>query len=131
MAKRIKGVLLDVYKNRAVKAVEFEDTLEAIYELLDVDYIDVAVRKLGKHEYDFIVDDEGLYHEGGATPSVFGLDGKPLLVGNVLIVNNDGEGNFASLTKEQVNDILHNHVGLAFVGHDPVSVPVVMGAEYV
>ncbi len=126
MANKIKGLLVDVTRTMEIKEVEFEDTLENIYSLLDVDYIDVAVRKVGNHAYDFIVDDEGLL-KGNAIPSVFDSEQKPQLVGNVLIVNSNEEGDFTSLTEEQIAD-LKNHVGSIIV--DDGITPVIVGADY-
>ena len=126
MANKIKGLLVDVTRAREIKEVEFEDSLENIYSLLDVDCIDVAVRKVGNHAYDFIVDDEGLL-KGNAIPSVFDGEQKPQLVGNALIVNSNEEGDFTSLTEEQIVD-LKNHVGSIIV--DDGIIPVIVGADY-
>ena len=126
MANKIKGLLVDVTRTREIKEVEFEDTLENIYSLLDVDCIDVAVRKVGNHAYDFIVDDEGLL-KGNTIPSFCDSEGNRQLVGNALIVNSNEEGDFTSLTEEQIAD-LKNHVGNIIV-EDGI-IPVIVGADY-
>ena len=126
MANKIKGLLVDVTRTREIKEVEFDDTLENIYKILDVDCIDVAVRKVGNHAYDFIVDDEGLL-KGDAIPSIFDSEQKPQLVGNALIVNSNEEGDFTSLTEEQVAD-LKSHIGTIIV--DDGIIPVITGADY-
>ena len=104
MANIVTGVLVDVTRTGNVGKVVFEDTIENIYKLLDVDLIDVATRKVGDKVYDFVVDDEGLL-KGGAIPSVFDKDQQPMLVGNALILNCDDEGNFASLTDEDFENL--------------------------
>lgn len=126
MANKIKGLLVDITRSKAVKEVEFEDTLENIYEVLDVSLIDVAVMKVGNYYYDFVVDDEGLLKDS-AIPSVFDSNKKTQLVGNVLIVNSNEEGDFTSLTDEQIAD-LKNHIGTIIV--ENVIIPVIVGADY-
>ena len=56
----VKGFLIDVYGDRGCNELVFHDTLENIYKILDVETIDVAVRKIGNFTYDIICDDEGL-----------------------------------------------------------------------
>ena len=118
--------MVDVTRERNIREVEFVDTLENIYALLDVTCIDVAVRTIGNHRYDLVVDDEGLLKDG-AIPSIFDSKQKPQLVGNVLIVNSNEEGDFTSLTEEQISD-LKNHVGNIIV-EDGI-IPVIVGADY-
>lgn len=128
MANKVKGFLVDV-ENRCVKNVEFEDTLESIYRLLNVDYIDVAIRKIGNHIYDIICDDEGLL-KGNAIPSAFDSDENPQLVGNLLIVKAGDDGNFASLSDEDFEN-LENHVGQITLTDSGLKVNVMCGVEYV
>lgn len=128
MANKIKGLLVDVTRKKAVKVVEFEDTLENIYKLLDVELIDVACRKVGNHIYDFIVDDEGLLKEN-AIPSALDSNGKPMLVGNLFVVNSDDYGNFASLTDEQIDDLLYHTVVISFIENGEKR-KVLAGVEY-
>lgn len=103
MANRVKGYLVDV-KQGTVGVVEFEDTLQNIYTLLDVDVIDVVERKVGNHIFDVICDDEGLL-KSDYVVSAYSSDKEPVLVGNLLLVNHDGNGDFTSITDEQVAEI--------------------------
>lgn len=109
MANTIQGVLVDVTRTGEAKVVWFEDELETIYNLLVVEYIDVATRSVGGKVYDFIVDDEGLW-KSPCIPSVFDKNQKPMLVGNVLIVNSNDMGEFTSLTDEDI-DHIEKHLG--------------------
>lgn len=106
MANIVKGFLVDINNPKKSDVVVFNDTLENIYEMLNVDVIDVAERQIGKHTYDIICDDEGLLKQN--YPSAFDSKGQVQLVGNLLLVNHDEEGNFASLTEEQVQEIKEN-----------------------
>lgn len=104
MSGKIKGFLLRVYDDVTSKEVEFEETLENIYKLLSVETIDVTMRKIGSYVYDVVCDDEGLFVQD-CLPNAIDSNGKPQLVGNLLLVNHDGEGNFASLTEEQIQEL--------------------------
>lgn len=99
----VKGFLIDVWNGEA-KVVEFEDKLENIYKMLNVEIIDVTERKIENHVYDVVCDDEGLFKEKRIA-SAYDSKGEPVLVGSLLLVNHDDEGNFASLTDEQVIEL--------------------------
>ena len=106
--KTVMGVLVNVEEG-TVGAVTFVDKLDYIYALLNIDLIDVAVRKVGYKNYDFIVDDEGLL-KGRAIPSVLDTKKEPMLVGNILIVNSNEEGEFTSLSIDDIRNI-EQHLG--------------------
>ena len=129
MAKQIKGYLVDV-KNMKAEVVNFEDDLQTIYGLIDVSLIDVAWRKIGENTYDIIVDDEGLLKENPIA-SAFDYKANPQLVGSLLIVNHDEEGNFSSLTDEQIEE-LKQHTGFYQLKSDAEGVqrPCIVGVEY-
>ena len=107
MAGVIKGFLVDVYNTKKSRVVEFEDTLENIYKLLDVSLIDVTERKIGDYVYDIVCDDEGLFRSD-CLPSAYDSVLRPQLVGNLLFVNHDAEGDFASLSEEQIKNLNEN-----------------------
>lgn len=123
MEKIIRGFLVDVYDPSKSDVVVFHDTLENIYKMLNVELIDVTERKIGEFTYDVVCDDEGLFKDP-KYPSAFNGKGEPQLVGSLLLVNHDDEGNFASLTDEQIEELKKNlHVcmiaddkGLHFYG---------------
>jgi hypothetical protein len=100
----IRGFLIKVYDDVKSEVTVFEDTLENIYGLLSVDLIDVTERQIGNFTYDIVCDDEGLFVEE-YLPSAYDSKCQPQLVGNLLLVNHDEEGNFASLTDEQIKDL--------------------------
>lgn len=110
----VKGFLIDVYGDRGCNELVFHDTLENIYKILDVETIDVAVRKIGNFTYDIICDDEGLLKD--SLPSAVTGKDEVQLVGNLLLVNHDEEGNFTSLTDEQIED-LGKHLVMAMMAY--------------
>lgn len=112
--KIIRGFLIDVYGDRGCNELVFHDTLENIYKILDVETIDVAVRKIGNFTYDIICDDEGLLKD--SLPSAVTDKDEVQLVGNLLLVNHDEEGNFTSLTDEQIKD-LGKHLVMAMMAY--------------
>lgn len=112
--KIIRGFLIDVYGDRGCNELVFHDTLENIYKILDVETSDVAVRKIGNFTYDIICDDEGLLKD--SLPSAVTEKDEVQLVGNLLLVNHDEEGNFTSLTDEQIED-LGKHLVMAMMAY--------------
>ena len=131
MGKIVKGFLIDVHEPKKSNVVVFNDTLENIYEMLNVELIDVAERQIGKHTYDIVCDDEGLLKPN--YPSAFDTKGKVQFVGSLLLVNHDDEGNFASLTEEQVQEIKENF-RVCVVSNDegkPRAYGVLINVEYV
>jgi hypothetical protein len=126
----VKGFLIDVYGDRGCNELVFHDTLENIYKILDVETIDVAVRKIGNFTYDIIYDDEGLLKD--SLPSAVTDKDEVQLVGNLLLVNHDEEGNFTSLTDEQIED-LGKHLVMAMMAYrgDTRVYGLLKGVEYV
>ena len=125
-----KGFVVDVYKQRNARVVEFIDNLDNLYELTDCSCIDVAYRKVGKYFYDIVCDDEGLYR-ADRIPSAFNHKGEPMLVGNLLFLNHDEEGEFTSLTDEQIAD-LSKHIGEIYCEKDDEGFVcnIIVGCEY-
>lgn len=129
MSGKIKGFLIDVYNKKQATEIEFEDTLDNIYKILDVQTIDVACIEVGGHRYDFIVDDEGCFRNS-AIPSVFDNAGNALLVENVLVVNSNNEGDFTSLTDEQIESLkIHLRTALVFFNGKIERLSVLFGTE--
>ena len=128
--KIIRGFLIDVYGGRGCKELVFLDTLEDIRKILDVEMIDVAVRKIGNFTYDIICDDGGLLKD--SLPSAVTEKDEVQLVGNLLLVNHDEEGNFTSLTDEQIED-LGKHLVMAMMAYkgDTRVYGLLKGVEYV
>jgi hydroxymethylpyrimidine pyrophosphatase-like HAD family hydrolase len=59
--------------------------------------------------FDFICDDNGLYSNNNFV-SAIDCGGLVMLVGNLIICNHDAEGNEISLTQEEIEYIVKNHI---------------------
>lgn len=83
--------------------------LDDYYKHLGCDCFDIANRSIGGNRYDIFVDDIGLFKDD---PVIAAIDtnGKPMLVGNLIIANHDLEGNTTSLTAEDIDVIGQNLV---------------------
>lgn len=108
MEKKLKGFLIDPI-NGTAGVVDFVDKLDVLYKLLNCDCIDITVRKVGKFEYYIVCDDEGLLKDK-VIPTAFNENNEPALVGNLLFCNHDDEGNLASISDEQLQE-LERHLG--------------------
>ena len=88
----MKMLLLDV-KNREVKVVE-ANTLEDYRKFIGCRYIDIVRRWIGDVVVEIVIDDEGALVDNPKV-SAIGVDGTPMLYGNLLIasgrVTDDGE----------------------------------------
>ena len=106
--KTLKGVLVNT-KDNTIKecTLEYNDFLPSIYGLLDCDTIDIVARRFGNQTYSIVCDDEGLFKEKVIPAVITFHDGQVVeqLVGNVFICSQDDEGELASLTHEQVEEI--------------------------
>ncbi|MCM1189822.1 MAG: DUF3846 domain-containing protein [bacterium] len=108
MAKKLLGVLVDVYNEKA-QPLEIEDELDSFYKILDCTCIDIVRRRIGgrfKKAFEIVCDDEGLFREPQKISAIDNL-GQPQLVGNIFITGTvDVDGNLTSLTKYDVSYIL-------------------------
>lgn len=108
MAKKLLGVLVDVYNEKA-QAVEIEDSLDSFYKILDCSCIDIVRRRIGgrfKKTFEIVCDDEGLFREPQKISAIGNL-GEAQLVGNIFITGQaDGDGNLTSLTEYDVAYVL-------------------------
>ena len=97
---KITGILIDV-ENEKVKCIEIENTLEAYYEVLNCDTIDIVSRKIGRKRFEIVCDDEGAFKETQKISAIDNL-GRPQLVGNLFIVSGHTcNGNLIGLTKSE------------------------------
>ena len=99
--EKIRGFLIT---ENEVRVAEFVPSLENYYKMLDCTLIDIATRKIGAHYYDIICDDEGLLKENFRVTAL-NSNKEVMLVGNLLIVNHDNEGNEAGLTDKDIEEI--------------------------
>lgn len=105
---KIMGILIDVNKNHMVK-INIEDKLEEFYRILKCDAIDCVSRVINGVHVVIVCDDNGFYVED-AIPSMVGISSdnevEEIIVGNVFICKSDDEGNFESLSYEDILKIL-------------------------
>ena len=106
--------------------------LQDFYDAIKADPFDIAVRNVGGRNFDFFVDDNGLFEEN-AIPSVVDSALNPLLVGNLVIANHDAEGNTTDLSDDDIKVIKNNieWFGVNFYGVAGFRlVPVITNADY-
>lgn len=98
----MKAILIDV-KNEEVREIDFNETLEHIYELVDCATFDV-LRLDGVNG--IYVDDEGLFVEDQLFFTYHGDNYSHTLAGNGLVLGVDSEGNSISptVTVEEVRE---------------------------
>lgn len=103
----MKVVYLNVENQELPKVLDIEDNLDVFYELIGCRYIDIVHRKIGDKYFDVICDDEGTFKD---KPVVSAVDTQfsTMLVGNLIISNNDGEGNLIDLSDEDIKQILRH-----------------------
>ena len=99
----MKMLLIDTESNSS-KVIETEGGLENYYKILNCSLIDITERKIDGQYFDIICDDEGLFKEGNQVSAV-SEDGRPQLVGNILICNHDGEGGESGLSDEDLEKV--------------------------
>lgn len=105
------GILIDTEKGTA-EAVFFQSNLQFYYKLLRVELIDIREFELEGKFFDAICDDEGLLKDK-PVPSMFDRNGKPVLVGNLLICRNNPEtGIEVELSNDDAKLIMSHIVGV-------------------
>ena len=101
--KYINAVLVDVDEG-TFRPIRVRNNINAFYEALKCDLIDIVCRDFHGSKLDIICDDEGLLdEEKKKKPAIVGLyEGKPveIIVGNVLLTNHDEDGETTSLTEK-------------------------------
>lgn len=126
MERMLTGFLVDV-KGNVAKVVEFEDKLQNLYDMLDCQIIDVAYRKIGGINVCIVCDDEGVLLD----KKVSAVDGefRVQLVGNLLVLSAsaDCDGNFVSLTDNEIDKVKNNLV--SYIDETGI-VPCLSNVEY-
>lgn len=95
------AIYLNVKDGKTPEVMEIQDDIQEFYKLIGCRTIDIVNRKIGRKRFDIICDDEGLFTE---SPKISAIDnlGKPMLVGNLIIVGTaDEEGNLVGLTDNE------------------------------
>lgn len=96
------AIYLNVKDGKTPEVMEIQDDIQEFYKLIDCRCIDIVNRKIGRKRFDIICDDEGLFTD---SPKISAIDnlGKPMLVGNLIIVGTaDENGDLVGLTDNEV-----------------------------
>lgn len=104
MEKRIKGVLIDVYKRKVVIA-EVQDDCSSLAELIGCNNIDVVTMKISGETFRIVCDEQRLL-EDKLIVSATGFDNVPMLCGNLFVVQADGE-ELKSLTDKEMAFVMY------------------------
>jgi len=105
--KNIKGVFVDV-NARIVEPVTLHyNSYKDLYPLLNCETFDITRRKFGNQVYDVYCDDEGFLKDDWV-PSAFSEEQpeNDFLVGNLFVCSHTKNGDIASLTDEQIAEVL-------------------------
>lgn len=129
MKEKLKGFLIDSI-NGTARVVDFVDKLDVLYKLLNCDCIDITVWKVGKFEYNIVLDDEVLLKDSKIF-TAFNEINEPVLVGNLLFCNHDKSGNLMSISDEQIGDLRRHLCYYVYNDGDFVrTVPCVIGMQF-
>ena len=100
-------LLLDV-ENEVVKEVEVgQSDLDKFHTLLNCRCFDITSRQIGGRYFDIFCDDEGLLMDDPKI-SAIDIELQPMLVGNLIFANHDGEGNTTDLSDDDIQHIRKN-----------------------
>ena len=93
-----------VNKDGSFSVTEIENRLDSYYPIIDCNTINIVSRRFAGRRLDVICDDEGLFTDH---PVVTAIDTEyhPMLVGTIVIVRHDDEGETVSLTSEDVKAV--------------------------
>ena len=119
-SKNLTGYLVDVLDDLS-GPITISNTLDALYNVLNCDLIDITYLTLGEKEFCAIVDDEGLLKSSPKISAV-SKTGKPMLVGNLLLVSADGGEDFESLTPDDIS-LIEKHIHLIATAQNPFPYP--------
>ena len=123
----IKAFLVDIV-NKSAKEVEIDPSLKKYYELLHCDTIDITERSVGGKTFDIICDDNGLAVDKPVISAISGSC-EPMLVGSLLFVHHNEEGETTGLTEEETKHLLR-HVRHVRTTNDLEGHPCVINVEY-
>lgn len=100
-------------KDGTARFMRMRDELNAYYMLLGCDLIEMPCRTIGGLAYNIICDEGGKLKDD-KIPTVFGVDGKPMIYGSVFLCLVDDEGECQSLTHAHcVNIMDHLYAGIS------------------
>ena len=125
--RNLTGYLVDVLDDLS-GPITISNTLDALYNVLNCDLIDITYLTLGTKEFCVIADDEGLL-KGSPKISAVSETGKPMLVGNLLLVSADGGEDFESLTPDDIS-LIEEHIHLIATTQNPLPYPALCNICY-
>jgi hypothetical protein len=105
--RKIKGVFVDVNARTVEPITLHYNSYKDLYPLLNCETFDVTSRKFGNRVYDVYCDDEGLLGDDWI-PSALSEEQpeNDFLVGNLFVCSHTKNGDIASLTDEQIEEVL-------------------------
>ena len=118
--KKLTGFLVDVM-DELTGPIAIDNSLESLYRILHCDLIDITYLTLGKKEFCVIVDDEGLLKSAPKISAV-SASGRPMLVGNLMIVSADGGEDFTSLAPDDIR-LIEKHIRHIATSQNPYPYP--------
>ena len=118
--KKLTGFLVDVM-DELTGPITIDNSLESLYRILHCDLIDITYLTLGKKEFCVIVDDEGLLKSSPKISAV-SASGRPMLVGNLMIVSADGGEDFTSLAPDDIH-LIEKHIRHIATSQNPYPYP--------
>ena len=104
---KLRTLLLDVENDKA-EIIEIENTLDAFYDKLNCDCIDIVERKIDGKTFDVMCDDNGLFAVSKPKISAINDMGEVMFVGNLMFFNENGEGHIVSLSDADISHIMKN-----------------------
>lgn len=131
MRVELQGWMVDVNAGTS-GPFKFVDDLADMYRWLECDCIDIVLRYIEGLPFLFIVDDEGLLKDSPRVSAV-NIDGTTALVGNLLVVAPDEDGEMRSLTDDEMDVLKRNSAWLLVreVGRDKrYNVRAICNVEY-
>lgn len=111
----MKGLLFDAETNEFRTLETNNDNLQAWYDAIGCRCIDIIRRKVGKMDFEVVIDDEGWLLDR-PVPTTFDMtSGRPMLAGTIIFYGGvDAEGNLTDITDEGVKTIKSNLVSAVF-----------------
>lgn len=109
--------------------MKIEDNLDAYYEALNCRCFDIVKRRIGGKYYNIMCDDEGWFVED-PIPTAINQNGHVEIVGNMMLFNDDGQGELISLTKEDIDNICQHMIVDMFVDKDKVNMLTILEIDY-
>lgn len=76
---------------------DIQDDLETYYKIIGCRTIEISCLEIENRTFDVICDDEGLFNEHGARPSVVDLESHPRMVGSLIFCHTDENGDETDL----------------------------------